>query len=186
LIDRRKDKTSIIIKRTIIIMKTFISASLIALVSFGCYAPEALADGRVKARGKNGVVAATSVNGNTVVRGRGHTTNDAGVTTGVSGGAYKTRNGAIGARGSSTIINPDGSGSRQSGAVGYGQYGSYGTTGSSSRNADGSVNANRNSSATNAHTGNSYNGQTTYSTQDGVNHTGTCSTSTGEIIPCRR
>ena len=134
--------------------------------------------------GKGTMAAAGSAGGNTWARGRKTTTTDGSTTIG-SGGAFKGANGSTGARASLATVNSDGSASRAGSAGVTGARGSAGSQGSATRNADGTYSGTRTSKATNAATGNSYNGTTTYD-QNGVNRTATCTDSSGATIACPR
>ncbi|MCE7932408.1 MAG: hypothetical protein DYH17_13675, partial [Xanthomonadales bacterium PRO6] len=105
---------------------------------------------------------------------------------GASGGAAQTASGGAGARAGQFQRNADGSASRQGGAAGQTAAGGrFATSGSASTDGQGNGTAVRNTSATTA-SGNSYQGQTTATTGQGVQHTGTCHDAAGVEIPCPR
>lgn len=158
-----------------------IAAGAIALLTLADTA--SAATGHVRARGANGMVAAGSSNGNSYVRGRGHTTNSDGSLTAASGGAFKLNNGAYGARASTTTVNPDGSATHSGSAYTAGARGTASTTGGFTRNADGTVSGARDTDITAAN-GNGYSGSTTYATGSGVSHSGSCHDASGATIAC--
>jgi hypothetical protein len=143
------------------------------------------AEGRIKARGANGMVAAgAGPNGGAYARGNGAMTNSDGSVTGVSGGAAYGPNGGWGARASTMTVNPDGSAARSGGFMAGGAQGTITGAGSSGLNADGTYYGHRSTQATSAVTGNSYNAATSYDHATGVTHTGTCTGATGELFAC--
>lgn len=143
--------------------------------------------GRIAARsGKGNAVMAGSANGNSWARGRAVTTGENGATTLMRGGAFKGANGARGARASQATVNPDGSATRRGGFSVSGARGSASSQGSATRNADGSYAGSRSTTATNRATGNTYNGNTTYDSTNGVNRTATCTDAAGNSIACPR
>mgnify|MGYP003334896465 CR=1 FL=1 len=143
--------------------------------------------GRVKVRGTNGVAsAAAGPNGGAVVRGRGWKQNSDGSVTAASGGAFRTPSGAIGGRASTTTVNPDGSATHSGGFAAQGPNGAVKSQGSVARSADGTWSGGRSTSATNANTGNSYEGSTTIDPATGKPvHTGTCYDANGNAYSCR-
>jgi hypothetical protein len=70
------------------------------------------------------------------------------------------------------------------GFAAQGQNGSAQSQGGFTRNTDGTVSGGRNSTATNANTGNTANGSTTYDSTNGVKHTTTCTDANGAAIAC--
>lgn len=170
-------------------MKKLFSASLVAglstlMLTGLVVAPVHAAEGRVKARGANGMVAAGSHNGNSYVRGHGVKTNSDGSTTTGSGAAFKTNTGAAGARGSATTYNPDGSVEHEGGFATSGARGNVNSQGGFTRNADGTSSGSRTTNATNAQNGNSYTSTTTYDSTNGVSHQSSCKDATGNAIAC--
>jgi hypothetical protein len=104
---------------------------------------------------------------------------------GAAGGVNCAR-GAAGqaCRAGATTWNADGSVNHQSGATVQGANGGSATTqGGFTRNADGAVSGGRNTTATGAQ-GNTYSGETTYNSADGVSHTATCTDPSGAVIAC--
>jgi hypothetical protein len=142
---------------------------------------------RVKAAGSNGSVTAVQGANGSSVRARGAKQNsDGSVTTGRTG-AFKTANGAKGARASSTTVNPDGSANRRSARGASGAAGSYSTSSDVTRNADGTYSGGRTTNATRAATGNSYSGSTQIDPATGKPvRTATCTNAAGAVIACPR
>ncbi|MDY0012918.1 MAG: hypothetical protein RBS40_08520 [Rhodocyclaceae bacterium] len=103
-----------------------------------------------------------------------------------SGRAWETTAGGSGARGGVTARSADGSIQHNSGIASSGPKGSLNSQGSLNRDADGNVTQSRTTSATNAATGNSYQGNTSYSQETGLSHSGTCFDASGATIPCPR
>lgn len=163
--------------------KTLLTLAAASLALFMIADSASAAQGHVRARGAHGVVAAGSYNGNSYIRGRGHTTNADGSVTAASGGAFRLNNGATGVRGSTTTVNPDGSATHQGGFATQGPRGSAESTGSATRNADGTYSGSR-STDVEAANGNGYSGSTTYDSSTGVSHSGSCHDATGATIAC--
>lgn len=160
-------------------------ATLALIASLVTIAAAPAQAGSVRARtGKGTAAAAGSVNGTSWARGRTARTDSDGSTTGISGGGFRGANGSSGARASTTTVNPDGSATRRGGFAAQGPRGSAASEGNATRNADGTYSGSRNSTATSAATGNSYNGATTYDTANGVSRTNTCTTAGGATIAC--
>ena len=143
--------------------------------------------GVIRARGTNGAVTAVKgPNGGGGVRTHGVRQNADGSVTRASGGAWRTPNGGTSARASSTTVNPDGSVSRNGQYTGTGPRGSVDSSGSVTRDANGPWSGGRTTSATNAATGNSYQGSTTIDPATGKPvHSGTCYDASGAVISCR-
>ncbi|MEH6756070.1 MAG: hypothetical protein V7676_01015 [Parasphingorhabdus sp.] len=144
--------------------------------------------GVIKARGANGgVTAAKGPNGGSAVRARGTRQNTDGSVTRASGGAYRTPNGGTSVRGSNTTVNPDGSAARNSGYAASGARGSVNSDSAVARDANGNWSGGRTTSATNATTGNSYQGSTTIDPATGKPvHSGSCADASGAVIACPR
>lgn len=144
--------------------------------------------GVVKVRGANGAVtAAKGPNGGGAVRARGVRQNADGSVTRASGGAYRTPNGGTSVRKSTTTVNPDGGATRNGSYDAAGPRGSVSSNGSVSRDADGNWTGGRTTSATNAATGNSYQGSTMIDPATGKPvHSGTCYDASGAVIACPR
>lgn len=123
-------------------------------------------------------------NGGTAAQRRIVRTDGSGNTMVNSGGAFSGPNGAKGARGSSTVYGADGSVQHRSGMAASGSRGSVQTSGGYTKSADGTIDQNRNTSMTNATTGNSYQGNTSYNSATGVSRTGTCYNAAGAEMPC--
>lgn len=166
-------------------MKKSILTALVAVISMTMVANVAVAaEGRVKARGKNGAVAAGTYNGNSYARGHGKTVNSDGSVTAASGAGFTTAAGASGARGSTTTINTDGSATHQGGMSTQGAKGSVDSQGSVTYNADGTATGSRTTNATNAANGNSYTGTTSYDSATGVSRQATCYDAAGAVMTC--
>lgn len=168
-------------------MSVFTKTSMIAL-AVAALAISGVAEareGRVKARGQNGVVAAgAGPNGGAAVRGRGAVQNDDGSVTAASGAAVRGPNGGRGARASTTTVNPDGSATRQGGFAAETDQGAIASSGSATRNADGTYSGSRATQATSAVTGNTYQGTTSYDPSTGITRTSTCTDASGAAITC--
>ena len=78
----------------------------------------------------------------------------------------------------------DGSVLHQSGVKASGSRGSVNSTGGYTRNADGTLSQNRNTGITNAATGNSYQGSTSYDASNGLSRSATCYNAAGDVIAC--
>ena len=102
----------------------------------------------------------------------------------VSGSAFRTPGGGSGARGATTYYGADGTVQHQSGVKASGSRGSVNSTGGYTRNADGTLSQNRNTGITNAATGNSYQGSTSYDASNGLSHSATCYNAAGDVIAC--
>lgn len=102
----------------------------------------------------------------------------------VSGGAFHTPGGTSGARAGTTVQNADGSVQHKSGMTTSGTHGSASSTGSYTVDANGNVTQNRDTNMTNAATGNSYQGSTSYNSETGVTHSATCFDAGGNEISC--
>lgn len=126
----------------------------------------------------------TGPNGGSFSQRRVVRTDDAGNARVVSGGAFQTPNGASGARAGTTLYGSDGSVQHQSGMTANGTRGSVTSSGGYSLDANGNATQSRNTTATNAATGNSYQGSTSYSSETGFSHSGTCIDAAGNDIPC--
>lgn len=144
--------------------------------------------GVVKVRGQNGAVTAVKgPAGGGGVRARGVRQNPDGSVTRASGGAWRTPNGGTSVRGSATTVNPDGSVSRNSAYNASGARGSVTSTGSVYRDSSGNWSGGRSTSATNAATGNSYQGSTTIDPATGKPvHSHSCYDASGALIACPR
>jgi hypothetical protein len=166
--------------------KILTAAALGLAFAVALAAPHADArEGRVKARGEHGAVAAgAGPNGGAFARGAGAKQNADGSVTAASGGVARGPNGAKAARASTTTVNPDGSASRRGGFAASGANGAIASTGSTTRNADGTVDAQRTTEATGAK--GSYEGQTTYNSTTGVTRQTTCTDPSGAVVACPR
>ena len=151
------------------------------------------AGGRVKASVKTenadgGVTtargaAAKGQNGGGFARDRGTTTNGQGQATGGGATAVKGPNGGTGFRAGSYTADSSGNVNYQGGAAATGANGSASTSGGFSRSAGGGVIGARSTTAT-ANNGNSYQGDTTYDSNSGVNHNHACYDANGNEIKC--
>jgi len=103
-----------------------------------------------------------------------------------SGRAWQTPNGGTGGRAGVTTHSADGSVQHKSGFATSSAKGSVNSQGSLQRDADGNVTQNRTTNATNATTGNSYQGSTSYDSTTGLSHSGSCFDAGGNAIACPR
>lgn len=145
------------------------------------------ADARGIAHVGNGARGATAVAGQNGAAGNIHTTthNADGSTTVTSAGGFVGTNGSRGQHQTTTTVGADGSVSRSGSASTSGANGSAQTSGGFTRSANGTWSGSRSTSATNAKTGNSYNGSTTIDPTTGKPvHTGTCTNASGATIAC--
>jgi hypothetical protein len=170
-------------------MRTKSSFAILAATA-GLFAMAATADARptrAKAAGQNGSVTAIKGANGSGVRARGAVKNADGSVTSGRTGAFQTANGAKGARGSTTTINPDGSANRRTARGATGARGSYGTTSDVTRNADGTYSGGRSTNATSNATGNTYNGSTQIDPATGKPvRSATCTNASGAVIACPR
>ena len=103
----------------------------------------------------------------------------------VSGGsAFQTPGGASGLRGGSTYYHADGSVQHASGLAASGTRGSITSRGGYTRNPDGTITQQRSTHLSNAATGNSYQGSTSYDATNGLSHSATCFNAAGDEIAC--
>ena len=161
-----------------------------AVAVFGLIATATIANARpnrVRAAGQNGSIGVISGPNGSAMRTRGAVQNaDGSVTSGRAGG-FKAANGATGGRASTTTVNPDGSANRRSMRGASGAAGNYATASDVTRNADGTYSGGRTTSATNAATGNTYNGSTQIDPATGKPvRTATCTDAAGNSIACPR
>jgi len=165
----------------------FATGLVTAVLVMGAATAEAR-QGVVRARGPHGAVTAVrGPNGGAGVRAHGMRQNADDSVTRASGGAWRTANGGTSARARSTTVNPDGSLSHSGQYAGTGPRGSVNSSGSVSRDANGDWTGGRTTTATNATTGNSYQGSTTIDPATGRPvHTGTCYDASGAAIACPR
>ncbi len=144
--------------------------------------------GVVRVHGTNGAASAVKgPNGGAAIRGRGAVQNEDGSVTAGRGAAYRRPNGGTGVRGSTTTVNPDGSGTHSGAYSASGPNGSVDSAGAVSRDAAGNWSGGRSTSATNATTGNSYQGSTSIDPETGQPvHSGSCYNANGDPISCPR
>jgi hypothetical protein len=109
---------------------------------------------------------------------------DSGNARATSGSAFRTPNGGNGVRGATTYYGADGSVQHKSGVNANGSRGSLNSTGGYTRSADGTLSQERNTGITNAATGNSSQGSTSYDASNGVSHGATCYNAAGDVIAC--
>lgn len=100
------------------------------------------------------------------------------------GTVWQGPNGAQGARGSSNRYGADGSLDHRGAVTASGAHGSITSKGGFSRDAEGDVTQNRQTTLTNAGTGNSYQGSSSYDASSGFTHSGTCYDAAGNTIVC--
>jgi hypothetical protein len=152
------------------------------------------AAGRFKAKGAttnaNGGItaaragAAKGANGGGFARARGTTTNGQGQASGGGATAVKGPNGGGGVRAGAFTADNSGNVNYQGGAGATGANGSAATTGGFSRSAGGGIVGGRATTATNSTTGNTYDGNTSYQSGQGVEHSQTCYNANKEVIAC--
>ncbi|RIX46072.1 MAG: hypothetical protein D3M94_10170 [Rhodocyclales bacterium GT-UBC] len=140
------------------------------------------ADGGVTAGRLNGGI---GPQGGAHLRGRRTQSDGQGNVTSSSGGVFRGANGAQGGQAAQVSRHADGSASRQGGFAASGERGSIQSQGSASRSVDGTVSGQRNTSATGA-SGNTYQGNTSYTKGEGVSHSASCTDAAGNSIPCTR
>lgn len=97
---------------------------------------------------------------------------------------FRTPNDGQALRFGNTVRGSDGSVQHQSGVRASGDKGSLQTSGGYQRDAEGNLTQNRDTTMTNAQTGNSYQGNTQYNKDSGVTHTATCFDASGAEIAC--
>lgn len=167
-----------------ILMAMAISAALTVAAN-----AQAVAHGGILRRNANGGVTrsrgtvASGANGGAIAHGHRTSTNRQGSVTTSRGTAFRGPNGAKGVRAGTTTLNRDGSSTHRSGFAASGSNGSIESTGSSQRAADGSASGQRQTDITGKN-GNTYQGQTTWTKGQGVQHTGTCKDASGNTIAC--
>jgi hypothetical protein len=166
----------------------------LAFLTFGLFAgTDAAMAERVRAAGAKPnaaggttagrAAAGSGRNGGAYARGAGVATDAQGNAVGGSAAAVQTANGGQAARAGAFQRNADGSATRQGGFAASGQNGAAQSSGGVTRSADGTFAGARSTQATNANTGNSYAGETTYS-NEGASHSGTCTDADGNAIDC--
>jgi len=168
-------------------IKTLIFISTFMLVS------SANANGRFKGKAvttnpNGGVTAvkggvAKGQNGGGYARVRGATTNGQGQATGGGATTIRGPNGGGAVRGGSFTADDSGNVNYHGSTAATGANGSAATTGGFNRSEGGGIMGSRSSTAT-ATNGNTYNGNTTYQSGSGVNHTQACHDAYGNEIKC--
>lgn len=126
----------------------------------------------------------TGPNGGTSASRRVIRSDGEGNATAGTGRVWTSPNGGVGGRAGHTTVGADGSVEHRSGVATSGAKGSVSSQGSSQRDADGNVTGARTTNATNAATGNSYQGQTSYDKATGVSHSASCFDAAGNAIAC--
>lgn len=175
--------------KTRITAKLLVAASAIGLL-FAAADASAFGSGRIlRGNAEGGFTAGKfranqGPNGGGYVHGRRTTTDGNGDVTTSRGTAFRGPNGGSGTRYGSNTVNADGNASHQSGLSASGERGSVETSGSASRSADGTVQQSRNTTLTNASTGNTMNVSESYSKGSGVTRSASCSDASGNAIPC--
>lgn len=101
-----------------------------------------------------------------------------------SGRVWQGANGGVGARAGVTTRSADGSVQHESGLAASSAKGSVTSQGGFTKDAEGNVVQSRNTTATSAATGNSYQGNTSYNKDTGLTHSGTCYDAGGNVIAC--
>lgn len=160
--------------------------TLTAATVLAALALTSTADARASARirGQNGGAAVVAGQKGVAGRAGGTVRSEDGTVTHASGGGFAGANGTRGARASTTSVSPDGTVNRQSGASTSGAAGNASSQGAFTRDASGNISGTRSTNATSNATGNSYSGATSVNNGE-VTHTGACTNSAGEAIPCR-
>lgn len=175
-------------KKLLIVSSLFLAGSLTLPIG-GAYA-EGFARGRSVHTNPAGGVSgkfATGVKGpNGGMAGRAHdfATDGEGNAAGGSASGFKTPGGAKGFRAGMTTRSADGTVNHQSGGAVSGTNGSASSYGSFSKNADGTASGSRSTTAQSKTSEASYQGNTTYNSSDGVQHSGTCTNAAGESVTC--
>lgn len=152
------------------------------------------ADGFAKGRGAHtnpagGVTgkfaaAVKGPNGGKAGRAHGFATDGQGNAVGGSAAAFKTPGGAKGVRAGMTMRSADGAVHHQSGGMVSGANGSASSYGGFTKNADGTVSGSRSTSAQSKTSKASYQGNTSYSSSDGVRHSSSCTNASGDMVTC--
>jgi len=104
----------------------------------------------------------------------------------VAGGstrAIRGPQGQVGVRAGGFTRSADGTVQHKSGAAVAGQKGYATTQGSVSKDSQGNVNGQRDTTVT-SNSGAKYDGSTTYSSSSGISHSGTCYDASGNVVPC--
>jgi hypothetical protein len=123
-------------------------------------------------------------NGGMAGRTHGFATDGQGNAAGGSASGFQTPSGAKGFRAGMTTRSADGAVHHQSGGAVSGANGSASSYGSFSKNADGTMSGSRSTTAQSKTSGASYQGNTTYNSTDGVQHTSSCTNATGDMVTC--
>ncbi len=116
-------------------------------------------------------------------RTRGLTTNGQGNVAAGSASAYHTPAGTVGGRASATTRTSDGTVNHQGGMAVTGSMGSVQSQGGFTKSSDGTVSGSRDTSVQ-SQSGAAYQGNTSYSTETGITHTGTCTDAYGNVVAC--
>lgn len=159
----------------------FVPQTADAQARLGARATVANPDGGVSGGAVSGFATPSGAAG---VRGRAYTSDGQGNAQMQSGGAWRGANGGVAGRTGSAYVNQDGSAGRSGAFAAQGANGgNVQSSGGVTRGSDGSVNGNRSTTAENS-AGGTYEGSTDYDKGTGVSHTSTCTTASGEVVPC--
>jgi hypothetical protein len=115
---------------------------------------------------------------------RGFATDGQGNAVGGSAAAFKTPGGAKGFRAGMTTRSADGTVRRQSGGAVSGVNGTASSYGGFTKNADGTTSGSRSTTVQSKNSEASYQGNTSYSSTDGLQHTSTCADAEGDLGTC--
>jgi hypothetical protein len=152
----------------------FIVGAITYVAAVAAHAEPLHARKTFNAQGSNGALAAQ----------RGLVADGQGIVNAGSAGAFNTANGQ-GLRTSKFQRSSDGSINASSQANANGTNGSASSSSSFTRSADGSsASGSRNTSVTNANTGVSYDGSTTYTKGSGFSRSGSCTDASGNTVTC--
>jgi hypothetical protein len=172
-----------------LMIPSLLLAGVLAAGYGGAHAQGATRGGFVRKNPTGGVTSgfASGVRGTNsgASRVRGFATAGQGNAVGGSAGTFKTPGGAVGARGGFTTRSADGHVHHQGGGVVSGVNGTASTSGFFDKNADGTVSGSRTTTVQNKNSEASYQGSTTYNPTDGFEHTGTCTSTSGDVVACK-
>lgn len=156
------------------------------LLTSAAHAEERLVRTHVRTdHGATAVVAGEGEQGREFVRGRRTRVDDDGNVTSGRAAAVRTPEGGRAVRAGRITRSPDGTVTHQGALAATGDKGTVKSQGSMTRSAEGDVSGERSTSATGAQ-GNTYQGSTTYSKGEGIDHSATCTDAAGNAITCKR
>lgn len=156
------------------------------LLATAAHAEERLLRKHVRTdHGAAAVVAGEGEQGREFIRGRRTHVDEAGNVVTGRAAAVQNAEGGQAVRAGRVVRSPDGTLTRQTGFAAEGARGNIQSQGQMTRTPDGDVSGERSTSATGAQ-GNTYQGQTSYSKGEGIEHSATCTDAAGNTIACRR